>query len=146
MAYTVLNNEMCDKELNQMSEQIQTREPRQRRTVTSIMFMIAGIIFLAASIFILVSGVGNECGLGSYCKSGPGSFIGMVPGWAVALRALSIPSLPIGVMLFVIGLVNITKQPSLYWLRITVSVLCGVLLGLAVLWFLLVSVLLISGF
>ena len=129
-----------------MSEQIQTQEPRQQRTVGPIIFMIAGIILLAASIFILVSGVGNGCGPGSYCKSGPGSFISMVPGWAVALRALSIPSLPIGVMLFVIGLVNTTKKPSLRWLRITVSILCGVLLGLAVLWFLLVSVLLILGF
>jgi hypothetical protein len=137
---------MCDKEVNQMSEQIQALEPRQRRTVGPIIFMIAGIIFLAASIFILVSGFGNGCGPGSYCKSGPGSFIGIVPGWAVALRALSIPSIPIGVMLLLIGLVNTTKIPSIRWLRITVSILCGILLGLAVLWFLLLSVLLISGF
>ncbi len=129
-----------------MNEQIQAREPRQRRTIGPTIFMIAGIIFLAASIFILATGVGREYGLGSYYNTTPGGSISTVPGPLVALGALSIPSIPIGVMLVLIGLVNTTKKPSLRWLRITVSILCGILLGLAVLWFLLVSVLLISGF
>lgn len=120
-----------------MNEQNQARELRQLRMQWPIILMIVGIILLAASIFILVSGVGNECGPGSYCKSGPGSFISIVPVWAVALSALSIPSIPMGVMLSLIGLVNTTKKPSLRWLRITVSILCGILLGLALLWFLL---------
>jgi hypothetical protein len=119
---------MCDKEVNQMNEQIQAREPLQRRTVGPTIFMIAGIIFLAASTFILTTGVVGNYGLG-----------------ALSL-GLSIPSIPIGAMLLLIGLVNTTKKPSLRWLRITVSILCGILLGLAVLWFLLVSVLWISGF
>jgi hypothetical protein len=108
--------------------------------------MIVGIILLAASIFILATGVGGEHGLGSSYNTIPGGSISTVPGWAVVLGALSIPSIPMGVMLSLIGLVNTTKKPSLRWLRITVSILCGILLGLAVLWFLLLSALLFSGF
>ena len=129
-----------------MNEQIQARERRQRRAVGPTILMIAGIIFLAASIFMLATGVGREQGLGSSYISTPGYFSSSIPGPLVALGALSIPSIPIGAMLFLIGLVNSTKKPSLRWLRITVSILCGIVLGLAVLWFLLLSVLLSSGF
>lgn len=129
-----------------MNEQRQGLALRQRRMPWPIILVIVGTILLAASIFILLSGVGNQCGPGSYCKSAPGSFISIVPGWAVVLSALSIPSIPMGVMLLLIGLVNTTKKPSLRWLRITVSILCGILFGLAVLWFLLLSALLFSGF
>src|SRR5437868_12451047 len=97
---------MCDKEVNQMNEQIQAREPRQRRAVGPTILMIAGIIFLAASIFILATGVGSIHGLGGSYISTPGYSSGSVPGPLVALGALSIPSIPIGVMLFLIGLVN----------------------------------------
>jgi hypothetical protein len=137
---------MCYKEVNQMNEQIQAREPRQRRTVVPTIFMIAGIIFLAASIFILATGVGLEHGLGNCSISTPGYYSSCVPMPLVLLRALTPPGILFGVMLFLIGLVNTTKKPSLRWLRITVSILCSILIGLAVIWSLLVSVLLFSGF
>jgi len=111
-----------------MNEHAQAREPWQGRETDPIIFMIVGIIFLAASTFILAT------------VSSPAA------GLLAALQALAIPSIPIGAMLFLIGLVNTTKKPSLHWLRRAVSILCDILLGLAVLWFLLVLVLFISGF
>lgn len=130
-----------------MSEQIQVQEPsRQGRRVIPTIFMIAGIVILAACIFILVTGVGTPHGPGSTNISGSGYSSTSIPELLFDLNALSAPSIPIGLMLFLIGLVNTTKNPSLRWLRITVSILCGILLGLAALWFLLVLLLIISGF
>ena len=129
-----------------MNEQIQKQEPRQRRMLGPAILMIAGIIFLAASIFIISSGVGLDRGPGSYIHTDARGSFGIIPGWATALGALAYPSLPIGVMLFLIGLVNTTKKHSLRWLRITVSILCSIFLGLAILWFLIVLELLSSGF
>lgn len=111
-----------------MNEHAQVREPWQRKVANPIIFMIVGIIFLAANAFILAT------------VSGPAA------GILAALQGLAIPGIPIGAMLFLIGLVNTTKKPSLHWLRRTVSVLCDILLGLAVLWFLLVLMFFISGF
>lgn len=133
-------------EEDQMNEQIQKQEPRQRGMLGPAILIIAGIIFLAASIFIISSGVGLDRGPGSYVHTDARGSIGIIPGWAVALGALAYPSLPIGVMLFLIGLVNTTKKHSLRWLRITISILCSILLGLAILWFLIILVLLLSGF
>ena len=129
-----------------MNEQIQKQEPRQRRMLGPAILMIAGIIFLAASIFIISSGVGLDRGPGSYIHTDARGSFGITPGWATALGALAYPSLPIGVMLFLIGLVNTTKKHSLRLLRITVSILCSIFLGLAILWFLIVLELLSSGF
>jgi hypothetical protein len=111
-----------------MNKHTQVREPWPGRTTGPVIFMTAGILFLAASTFILATGSRNAAGV------------------LAALQALAIPSIPIGVMLFLIGLVNTTKNPSLRWLRRTVSILCGILLGLAALWFVLLLILLISGF
>ena len=109
-----------------MKEQVQEWKPRKLMPAYPAFFMIVGSIFLAASIFILL-------------RAG-------VPGSSAGFVGLSVPGIPIGGMLFLIGLVNTTKRSSLHWLRVAVSILCGVLLGLAVLWFLLVFTLLIVGF
>lgn len=129
-----------------MNEQIQARQPRQRRMVDSTIFMITGIIFLAASLFIIAFKIGTPDGLGTIHTIRPGFENMSIPAPLMVLGALAYPGTPIGLMLFLIGLVNITKKPSLRWLRIAVSILCGILLGLSVLWFLLVSLLLIIGF
>ena len=129
-----------------MSEQIQLQEPQQRRRIVPTIFMTVGIVILAACIFIIVTGVGQQHGLGSTYISRPGYTSSSVPGLLFALGALSFPGIPIGLMLLFIGLVNTTTKPSLRWLRVTVSILCSILLGLAVLWFLLVLFLLVSGF
>jgi hypothetical protein len=108
--------------------------------------MVAGIIFLAASLFIIAFRIGTTDGLGTIHTIRPGFESMTIPEPLLALGALAYPSLPIGVMLFLIGLVNTTKKHSLRWLRITVSILCSILLGLAILWFLIILALLSSGF
>lgn len=129
-----------------MNEQIQARKPWQRRPVGPTIFMVVGIIFLVAIIFIFATGVGTMHGLGGTAIFYPhGGFMGSVPTPLFDLRALTVPGIPVGVTLFLIGLVNTTKKPSLRWLRITVRILCGVILGLAVLWFLLTLFLLSLG-
>lgn len=111
-----------------MNEQARARGPWQGRTTGPVIFMAVGILFLAVSTFILATTSSHAAGV------------------LAALQALAIPSIPMGVMLFLLGLVNTTRNLSLRWLRISVSILCGILLGLAVLWFLLIFILLISGF
>jgi hypothetical protein len=111
-----------------MYEHAQPRETWQGKVAVPIVFMAMGVVFLAASTFILAT-VGSPAA-----------------GILAALQALAIPSIPIGAMLLLLGLVNTTKKPSLSWLRRTVSILGGILLGLAALWFLLVLVLFLSGF
>ena len=49
-------------------------------------------------------------------------------------------------MLFLLGLVNKTKEPSLRWLRITVTIVCGILIALAFLYDLLVLGFVLAGF
>lgn len=112
-----------------MAEQPPEREFGQRRIVASSIFMPLGIMFLIYSAIIFVFGIGLETIIHSN-----GATYGYSPSeLASLLRLLAQPAIVIGLMLFFIGLANRTKQRSLHWLRITITTLCGILLGLAVL-------------
>lgn len=129
-----------------MNEQVQARQLRQLHIVGSKVFMITGTTFLAVSLFIIATKIGTPDGLGSIHIVRPGFESMSIPTPLMVLGALAYPGTSIGLMLFLIGLVNTTKKPSLRWLRVIVSILCGILLGISVLWFLLISLLLIIGF
>lgn len=113
-----------------MAEQLPGREFEQQRMLVPTVFMVLGIIFLVYSAFIFVFGVGLDTTV-SYSN-------GTTYGYSASeltslLRLLAQPAILIGLMLFLIGLVNRTKKHSLRRLRSTVNILCGILTGLAVL-------------
>lgn len=125
-----------------MNEQLPYAQPRQLRTRVTTIFVIVGLIFLAASLFIIVFRVGQEPGLGTTIQSLPHhGESASTPAVLVIIAPFAYPGTLFGLMLFLIGLVNFTKKPSLHWLRVSVTILCGILIGLSVLAALLLAVL-----
>src|SRR5260221_8187523 len=110
-----------------MNTQMQDRKSLQQRTLVTNIVMLVGIL-------LLTSGVGGLIVT---------STVRGVSGW---LAVLSLPVVIIGLMLFLLGLVNKTKEPSLRWLRITVIIVCGILIALAFLYELLVLGFVLAGF
>ncbi len=121
-----------------MREQTAAQKSQRQRTISPIIFMIVGLILLGVSIFILAA---RNIGI-------IGATISNTPTNILIGNALSYTpsSILISVMLFLIGLVNTIKKPSLRWLKITVSILCGIIIGIALLWALIVTAILLSYF
>ena len=92
--------------------------------------MALGIMFLAYSAYIFVFGVGLE----TIIRFSNGSSSGFAPSeFTSLLRLLAQPAILIGLGLFLIGLVNRTKNHSLRRLRNTVTILGMSLISFALL-------------
>ena len=82
----------------------QEREPQKRRRLGSITLMVAGVLFLANGIYILVSGVGTSSGPGnfSYSSATTGETAVFIPDAYVTMKTIAIPGMAIGVKLLLI--------------------------------------------
>ena len=74
--------------------------------------MVAGVLFLANGIFILVSRVGTSSGPGnlSYSSATTGATAVFIPDAFLTMRTIAIPGMAIGVMLLLIGVVTANKK------------------------------------
>src|SRR5690242_705762 len=109
-----------------MDEHIQRLSPLHRRNAVTTTLIVGGIVIFAVSLFMRVTSVGTPGGLG-----GSGTSVSLL---LVALGSLANPAIPLGAALFLIGVVNSIGRPSSRWLLITGNILCSLLLGTAVVW------------
>ncbi len=119
-------------EMNTKEYEMNTQIPLQRSPVGTNKLVIAGGILLMCGIPLLLA---SEVGVIHHAG---------VPD--VFLDVLSIPAIITGLMFVFLGLVRKTKQGSLRWLRISLTLLCSSIVVVMGLFTLLAYTLLFSGF